>query len=121
AAAQAPQAPRQISNPTVRARAWKFVEYGDRHFQRGDYRKAVERYRKAESQADDIPDIYFRQGFAHMGAQQYAEAVSAMRKGLALNPDWPNAGFVLEELYPSAEAKREVFRQLHTDVHERPN
>ncbi len=121
AAAQAPVAPPRISNPTARARAWKFVEHGDRYFQRGNYRKAAERYRKAESQASDIADIYFRQGFAEMGAGRYAEAVVAMQEGLALKPDWPDSGFVLEELYPTAEAKREVFRELHRYVAEHPN
>ena len=121
AAAQAPAAPPKLSNPTARARAWKFVEYGDRHFKRGDYRKAAERYRKAESQASEIADIYFRQGFAEMGAERYPDAVAAISKGLELKPDWPNSGFVLEELYPTAEAKREVFRQLHSHVAQNPN
>lgn len=121
AAAQAPAVPPPLSNPTARARAWKFVEYGDRHFKRGDYRKAAERYRKAESQAQEIADIYFRQGFAEMGAGRYSEAVVAMSKGLQLKPDWPDSGFVLEELYPSANAKRDVFRELHRFVAQHPN
>lgn len=119
--ARAPAVPPPLSNPTVRARAWKFVEYGDRHFKRGDYRKAAARYRKAESQANDIPDVHFRQAFAELGAERYAEAVAAVKQGLALKPDWPDSGFVLEELYPTADAKRAVFRQLHTYVDQHPN
>ncbi len=121
AQAQAPAVPPKLSNPTVRARAWKFVEYGDRHFKKGNYRKAAERYRKAESQAPDIPDVYFRQGFAELGVGRYAEAVVAMQEGLELNPDWPNSGFVLEELYPSPEAKRDVFRELHAHLEDHPH
>jgi tetratricopeptide (TPR) repeat protein len=121
AAAQAPAAPPKLSNPTARARAWKFVDYGDRQFKRGDYRQAVERYRKAQAQAPDVADIYFRLGFAEMGSGKYAEAVSAIRDGLQLKPDWPNSGFVLEELYPTAETKREVFRQLHAYLDQNPN
>lgn len=121
AAAQAPIAPPKLSNPTARARAWKFVEYGDRQFKRGDYRQAAERYRKAQTQAPDVADVYFRIGFAEMGAGKYVEAVSAIRDGLALKPDWPNSGFVLEELYPTAESKREVFRQLHAYLEKNPN
>lgn len=118
---QAPDVPAKLSNPTVRARAWKFVEYGDRQFRKGDYRKAAERYRKAKSQAPDIPDIYFRQGFAELGAGRYTKAVIAMQNGLSLKPDWPDSGFVLEELYPTAGAKRAVFRQLHQHLIEHPN
>jgi tetratricopeptide (TPR) repeat protein len=121
ARAQAPDVPAQLSNPTTRARAWKFVEYGDRHFKKGDYRRAAERYRKAESQASEIPEVYFRQGFAELGAGNYPDAVLAMQQGLARKPDWPSSGFVLEELYPSPEAKRGVFRQLHTHLADHPN
>ncbi len=103
------------------ARAWKFVEYGDRQFKKGDYRRAADRYRKAESQAPEIADIYFRQGFAELSAENYPEAVLAMQQGLALKPTWPDSGFVLEELYPSPAAKREVFRQLHTHLAEHPH
>lgn len=119
--ARAPVAPPPLSNPTVRALAWKFVEYGDRHFKRGDYRKAAGRYRKAESQASDIADIHFRLAFAELGTERYAQAVTAIKQGLTLKPDWPNSGFVLEELYPTAEAKRAVFRQLHTYADQHPN
>lgn len=121
AAAAAPEAPPPLSNPTVRARAWRFVEYGDRQFQKGEYRQALDRYRKAQSQASEIPDVYFREGFANMAAGRYAEAVVAMREGLRLDPSWPSSGFVLEELFPTVEAKREIYRQLHTHLADRPN
>lgn len=116
----APEVPPKISNPTARATAWKFVEYGDKQFKQGDYRDAADRYRKAESQAPEIPDIHFRLGFAQMGAGRYADAVAAMREGLRLKPNWPDSGFVLEELYPTPEAKRNVFRQLHAHLNENP-
>lgn len=115
----APAVPK-ISNPTARATAWKFVEYGDKQFKQGDYRDAADRYRKAESQAPEIADIHFRLGFAQMGAGRYAEGVAAMREGLRLKPNWPDSGFVLEELYPTPEAKRNVFRQLHSHLNENP-
>ncbi len=121
ARAQPPDAPPPLRNPTTRARAWKFVEFGDRQFKQGDYRDAAKRYRKAESQAPEIPDIYFRLGFAELGAGNYTEAVLAMRQGLVLKPDWPDSGFVLEELYASPEAKREAFRQLHTYLADHPH
>lgn len=121
AAAKAPIPPPKLSNPSARALAWKFVEYGDRHFKNGDYRKAAERYRKARNQADDLPDIHFREAFAELGAGKYADAVSAVRKGLALKPDWPQSGFVLEELYPTPEAKRSAFRKLNVFVNQHPN
>ncbi|QDU54422.1 tetratricopeptide repeat protein [Aeoliella mucimassa] len=114
----APAVPPPVSNPTARAQAWKFVEYGDRHFKKGNYREAAERYEKASGQAADIADVYFRQAFAELGLAHYSEAVSATRRGLSLDSTWPESGFVLEELYPDAEAKRAVFRQLHTYLNE---
>lgn len=119
-AAAARETPR-VSNPTARAQAWKFVEYGDRQFKKGDYRDALDRYRKAARQASEIADIHFRQAFALVGVTRYAEATEAVKRGLDLRPDWPNSGFVLEELYPSAQAKRDIFRQLHTQVDTSPN
>jgi len=121
AAARAPATPPQLSNPSSRALAWKFVEYGDRHFKNGDYGKAAVRYRKARDQADDLADIHFREAFAELGIEHYADSVAAIRKGLALKPDWPQSGFVLEELYPTPEAKRAVFRQLNVEVEQHPN
>ncbi|MGI9457168.1 MAG: hypothetical protein ACR2NU_11450 [Aeoliella sp.] len=121
ATATAPAPPPKLSNPTARARAWKFVEHGDRHFKNGDYRKAATRYRKAATQAHDVADIYFRQGLAAASMEKYADAVVAVRKGLALKPHWPESGFVLEELFPTADAKRTVFRQLHVHLDAHPN
>lgn len=121
AAGRAPTPPPQLSNPSSRALAWKFVEYGDRHFKNGDYGKAAIRYRKARDQADDLADIHFREAFAELGIEHYADSVAAVRKGLALKPDWPQSGFVLEELYPTPQAKREVFRQLNVEVEQHPN
>jgi hypothetical protein len=111
----------KVSNPTARAQAWKFVEYGDRQFKKGDYRQALARYEKAERQASDVADIYFRKAFAQVGMARYAEATESVKRGLQLKPSWPQSGFVLEELYPGAEAKRAIFRQLtvHLDAHPR--
>ncbi len=114
------EAPR-LSNPTSRAQAWKFVEYGDRQFKRGQYRQALDRYEKGSRQASDVADIHFRKAFALLGMAKYAEATQAVKEGLRLKPDWPESGFVLEELYPDAVSKREIFRQLtiHLDAHPR--
>src|SRR5690606_16176635 len=72
----------RLSNPTARAQAWKFVEYGDRQFKKGDYRDALDRYRKASRQASEIADIYFRQAFAYVGIERYVEATEAVKRGL---------------------------------------
>lgn len=117
--AQQQAAPR-VSNPTARAQAWKFVEYGDRQFQKGNYRQAFDRYEKAGRQAADVADIHFRKAFALTGQGKYVEATEAIKRGLQLKPSWPQSGFVLEELYPTAEAKREVFRQLTLHVNDHP-
>ncbi len=120
ARATAPASPPPLSNPTARARAWRFVEQGDRHFKKGNYPKAAARYRKAATQASELAEIYFRQAFAETGAGRYPRAVMALRKGLRLQPNWPESGFVLEELFPSANAKRAIFRQLHLQMEEHP-
>jgi hypothetical protein len=82
-----------------RAKAWKYIDYGDRYFKEGKFRDALTRYRKAIAADPMLADARFRQGFAELASQRYPQAVTALRRGLALDPNWPHGDFILEEVF----------------------
>jgi hypothetical protein len=100
----APPAPgpgraRVPSNDASRARANQFVNFGDEHFRKQKYNEALERYKDASKSASDLADPYFRQAFALSAMSKYDAAARAIRRGLALDADWPAAEIQLKRLY----------------------
>ena len=59
----------------------------------------TERYRKASQSAPQLADAWFRQGFALSAMGRYDLAVTAIKRGLKLNPNWAKSDFDLKELY----------------------
>ncbi len=82
-----------------RTKAWKYIDYGDRYFKEGKFRDALTRYRKAIAADPTLADARFRQGFAELASDRYPQAVTALRRGLALDPNWPHGDFILEEVF----------------------
>jgi Tfp pilus assembly protein PilF len=113
--AAAPQ-PAESNN----ALAWRFVEYGDKHFRNGKYHQALQRYKKATATAADHAQAYFRQGLAHLALGKYERATQAFQRGLQLKPDWPQSGFLLDELYQNDRPKAEHRRALLLWLDEHP-
>jgi tetratricopeptide (TPR) repeat protein len=89
----------RATNAASVARAQKFIGYGDALFARGKCAEANDRYRKAAQAAPQLADALFRQGFALAATGRYELAVRAIKRGLALDPKWPQSGFALDELY----------------------
>ena len=92
----------RVANAESRARAWRFIGIGDRYFAEQKFHSAVERYKSAAEAAPDLADAYFRQGHALVGMRRYDLAARHYRRGLTLDPQWPDSGFRLEELYDGA-------------------
>ena len=118
-----PPAPRVAARPAnagARARAWRFVDYGDRHFKAGRYREALSRYKKAIASVGEIDAAHFRSGFAYLALGNFERSAQAMRRGLKLNPDWPESQFVVEDLFDDA-AQRAVLRSLSAQLKKLPN
>lgn len=112
----------RATNAESVARGQTFIGYGDALFARGKYAEANDRYRKAAEAAPQLADALFRQGFALTATGRYDLAVRAIKRGLALDPTWPESGFALDELYQgNAAAKGQHFDLLAAAAQKRPN
>jgi tetratricopeptide (TPR) repeat protein len=81
------------TNPEALALAWKFIGFGDAHFNNQKYSEALQRYRKAVRGAPQLADGYFRQGYALAAIGRYDLATRAIKRGLRLDPGWPRSNF----------------------------
>ncbi|MEM6798457.1 MAG: hypothetical protein AAF589_02995 [Planctomycetota bacterium] len=100
-----PAGPRVAAKPAgggPRARAWRFIDHGDRHFKAGRFREALSRYKKAASSDANLAAAKFRAAFAYLGLENVDLAALSIRRGLAIDPNWPEADFVLEDLLDDA-------------------
>jgi hypothetical protein len=89
----------RASNVGTKARAGKFVGYGDMNFGKQKYLPAVERYKTAAQIAPDVAEVYFRQAYALVALGKYGEAVKAFRRGLGIRSQWHDSTFRLNQLY----------------------
>lgn len=90
---------RRSTNERAQALAQTFVGYGDVHFRAQKYRDAYSRYRKAIAAAPQLADGHFRYAFALVALGRYEDAAEELKRGLALDPNWPQSGFRLGDLY----------------------
>ncbi len=87
------------TSPEQKARAGKFLGFGDASFAEQKYLAAIERYKSASRIAPDLADPYLRQGHALVALGQYENAVKAFRRGLRIRPEWSGSPFRLDQLY----------------------
>jgi len=87
------------------AKGRRQIEFGDRYFAAGDYRKAFYRYKDATKVSPGLADAFFRQGQAAIAQGRYEQAVEAFRRGIELNPDWAKSRTRFESLYGDEQAK----------------
>jgi hypothetical protein len=116
------QGPRlRVSNAETRARAATFIEHGDEHFRKQKFNEAYGRYRDAAKEAPDLAEPYLREAFALSAIGQYENAAKALRRGLAIKPDWAQAGFQLKSLYGANKIAKIAHREsLAKEVAEHP-
>jgi hypothetical protein len=89
----------RTSNAEQKAKAGKFLGFGDGNFGKQKYLPAVERYKTAAQMAPDLAEPYFRQGFALVALGQYENAAKAFRRGLKIRSDWTDSPFRLDQIY----------------------
>ncbi len=94
------------SNAEARARARKFIEFGDAHFAKGKYHDAVQRYRMASEAAADLAESYLRQAHALAAMGQYDFAAQATRRGLAVKQNWNASPIKLDDIYGAGVAEK---------------
>ena len=87
------------TNADTKARAGKFIGYGDALFAKQSYLAAAARYRTAAGIAADMAEPAMRQGFALVAMGSYESAAKAFRRGLAIRPDWSDSPFRLRDIY----------------------
>jgi hypothetical protein len=92
----------KTTNAEHKARAGRFLGFGDAQFAKQKYLAAVERYKTAAEIAPDVAELYFRQGIAHVALGQYDSAARAFRRGLLVRSDWNGSPFRLDQLYDNA-------------------
>jgi hypothetical protein len=79
--------------------ALRLVKLGREAFARGEYGKAVEQFDRAAVANPKAATPYFLKAQAAFAAGSYADAVTAVRAGLALDPTWPDRLFDTKEPY----------------------
>jgi hypothetical protein len=89
----------RTSNADQKAKAGRFLGFGDGNFGKQKYLPAVERYKTAAQMAPDLAEPYFRQGYALVALGQYENAAKAFRRGLKIRSDWTGSPFRLDQIY----------------------
>lgn len=123
AIAPEPQKPAErITNSQTTALAWRFIGFGDAQFVGQKFIDANSRYRKAAQIAPQVADAWFRQGFALSALGRYDQAVTAIKRGLRINPKWATSDFDLQELCGPDRLSVDVrLDELTQAVQQRPN
>jgi tetratricopeptide (TPR) repeat protein len=120
-AGRAPREPR-VSNAAARQRAARFMELGDRHFVRGDYLDAYERYKLAVQAAPDLVEAYLRRGQALVALGSYESAVQTFKYAFTLHPDWARSDYRLDRIYGNRrDAKLRHLNALAAAAEEQPS
>ncbi|HVJ68888.1 MAG TPA: hypothetical protein VM510_12945 [Caulifigura sp.] len=87
------------STPEQQQRSLRHMATADQQFKIGHYAGAALEYRRAIADAEDLPDNYFRLGFALACQRRYDEAVQQWKYGLMLDNSWPTRGESLTSLF----------------------
>ncbi len=87
------------STPEAQQRSLRHLATADQQFKIGHYAGAALEYRRAIADAEDLPDNYFRLGFALAAQRRYSDAVQQWKYGLMLDPSWPTRGESLTSLF----------------------
>ena len=89
----------KVTNAEGKAKAGRYIGFGDANFTKQKYLAAVERYRTAAEVAPDLAEPFFRQGFALVALGQFDSAMKAFRRGLRIRSDWTDSEFRLDQIY----------------------
>ncbi len=87
------------SSPEAQLRSMRLQSHGDARLKQQDYTRAYLRYRDAISAAEDRADPWFRRGLVLVALGRFERAVRDLKRGLELDPEWPEHGESLETLF----------------------
>ncbi len=122
AVAEPPAKPKpRVTSAELKAKAGKFIGFGDANFGKQKYLPAVERYKTAAQTAPDLAEPYLRQGYALVALGQFESATKAFRRGLKIRSDWSDSDFRLDQIYgPDRMAKTTHLENLAKAVEANP-
>jgi|GEM_PF-3916478 len=86
----------------------RFIGFGDARFANQQYRDAYQSYRRASQAAPRLAEAYFRQCYALTSMGSYSTAVTALRRGLSIDPDWSRSEFDPDKLYGENKIAKEA-------------
>lgn len=95
----------------------RYVETGNKYFERGKYKEASIMYRSALRKDARYGEAYYRLGLTYLKTGEWQQAVPALRRAVELQPDNDDARARLADLYVMAylsDARRP--RQVYEDV-----
>ncbi len=87
------------STPEAQQRSLRHMATADQQFKMGHYAGAALESRRGIEDAEDLPDNYFRLGYALAAQRRYDEAVRQWKLGLMLDPSWPTRGESLTAIF----------------------
>jgi tetratricopeptide (TPR) repeat protein len=77
----------------------KFLEIGNKSFNKGDYKAAALNYKRALQEDNKYAEAYYRLGLTSLKSGSYGDAVQALQRAFTLAPDNADAGAKLAEIY----------------------
>lgn len=95
----------------------RLLEMGQEAFQKGQYGRAVERFRKAIEQNPKQAAPLFHLAQAYIALGKYRESAEAIRQGLKLRPNWLASGASPRSQYKN-EKEYELHLQALAQVHQ---
>jgi tetratricopeptide (TPR) repeat protein len=101
-----------------RNRAEASLRSGMRHFQKGSYLQAAQKF----EQARVLPkaSALFLAGQAYIAAGHFDRAIASIKAGIEQNPDWPSAEIDLGTLYTDRDDLVEHMGMLARQIKQRP-
>jgi hypothetical protein len=89
----------KASTPEAVRKSLEAEEKGDQELQRQKWAAAYMHYKRACTTAEDRPDPQFKMGYCLAAMGRFESAVVYFRRGLALDPSYPNIGPSLLTVY----------------------
>ncbi len=94
------------TNSAAMALGQKYIGYGDENFHSRRYSEANQRYRKAIAAAPALAEGYFRAGFALVALAHNDAAAQFFKRGLLVDPNWPQSRFLIDDLYCAGQSDK---------------
>jgi tetratricopeptide (TPR) repeat protein len=108
-----------VNNHKYRTRHTAYNNIGMANHQKGDYRRAIENYKKALGLSPKLSPAYDNMGYAYENLREYDLAIRAYKKSIEYSPDMPishlRLGGIYLKLNRHEEAAQEFIKTINSD------